>query len=109
MGSARALDLNASPDGRSRKTDIRAAMNAILYLLRTGCLWRCLPRDVFPLRSRVYNIFRKFQRVGVRDAIREQLHVTLRETRGRTASSTAAVIDSQSLKSAEKGAASTAR
>jgi transposase len=39
----------ASPGGRPRKTDMRAAMNAILYLLRTGCSWRCLPRDSFHL------------------------------------------------------------
>ena len=40
-------------------------MTAILYLLRTGCPWRYLPRDSFPPRSTVYNIFRKFQRDGV--------------------------------------------
>jgi putative transposase len=43
-------------------------MNAILCLLRTGCQWRYLPRDRFPLRSTVYNIFRKFQRDGVSEA-----------------------------------------
>ena len=43
--------------GRPRKTDMRAAMNAILYPLRTGCPWRYLPRDGFPPRSTVYNIF----------------------------------------------------
>jgi putative transposase len=48
---------------------MRAAMNAILYLLRTGCPWRYLPRDSFPPRSTVYNIFRKFQRDGVWEAI----------------------------------------
>src|SRR5262252_1097194 len=51
--------------GRPRKTNMRAAMNAILYLLRTGCPWRYLPRDSFPPRSTVYNIFRKFQRDGL--------------------------------------------
>lgn len=44
----------ARPGGRPRKTDMRAAMNAILYLLRTGCPWRYLPRDGFPPRSTVY-------------------------------------------------------
>src|ERR1700737_4734234 len=44
----------ASPGGRPRKTDMRAAMNAILYLLRTGCPWRYLPREGFPPRSTVY-------------------------------------------------------
>jgi hypothetical protein len=48
----------ASPGGRPRKTDMRAAMNAILYLLRTGCPWRYLPRDRFPPRSTVCNILR---------------------------------------------------
>src|SRR5467141_2397439 len=59
---------SARPGGRPRKTDMRAAMNAILYLLRTGCPWRYLPRDRFPPRSTVYNIFRKFQRDGVWEA-----------------------------------------
>ena len=52
----------AKPGGRPRKTDMRSAMNAILYLLRTGCPWRYLPPEVFPPRSTVYNIFRAFQR-----------------------------------------------
>jgi putative transposase len=55
--------------GRPRETDMRAAMNAILYLLRTGCPWRYLPRDGFPPRSTVYNIFHKFQREGTWGAI----------------------------------------
>ena len=99
----------ASPGGRPRKTNMRAAMNAIFYLLRTGCPWRYLPRDGFPPRSTVYNIFRKFQKEGVWDAIWEELHMTLREKLGRETSPTAAVIDSQSLKSAEKGAVLMAR
>ena len=95
----------AEPGGRPRKTDMRAAMNAILYLLRTGCPWRYLPRDGFPPRSTVYNIFRKFQRDGIWETIWAELHVALREQLGREAGPSAAVIDSQSLKSAEKGAA----
>lgn len=99
----------ARPGGRPRKTDMRAAMNAILYLLRTGCPWRYLPRDTFPPRSTVYNIFRKFQRDGVWEAIWAELHMALRERMGREASPSAAVLDSQSIKSAEKGAAKTTR
>jgi hypothetical protein len=60
VGAAGAADPWASPGGRPRKTDMRAAMNAILYLLRPGCPWRYLPRDSFPPRSTVYNIFRRF-------------------------------------------------
>jgi transposase len=48
---------------------MRQAMNAILYLLRTGCPWRYLPRDAFPPRSTVYNIFRRFQAEGRCEAI----------------------------------------
>jgi transposase len=87
----------ASPGGRPRKTDMRAAMNAILYLLRTGCPWRYLPRDSFPPRSTVYNIFRKFQRDGVWEAIWAELHMALRERMGREASASAAVLDGQSI------------
>ena len=99
----------ATPGGRPRKTDMRAAMNAILYLLRTGCPWRYLPRDGFPPRSTVYNIFRKFQRERVWEAIWAELHMSLRERMGREASPSAAVLDSQSVKSAEKGAAKTTK
>jgi putative transposase len=81
----------ASPGGRPRKTDMRAAMNAIFYLLRTGWPWRYLPRDSFPPRSTVYNIFRKFQRDGVWEAIWAELHMALRERMGREASPSAAV------------------
>ena len=95
----------AKTGGRPRQTDMRAAMNAIFYLLRTGCPWRYLPRDPFPARSTVYNIFRKFQREGVWERIWEELLVAVREQRGREASPTAAIIDSQSLKAAEKGGA----
>jgi putative transposase len=98
---------DATPGGRPRKTDMRTAMNAIFYLLRTGCPWRYLPRDGFPPRSTVYNIFRKFQRDGVWEAIWAELHMALRERLGREASPTAAVLDSQALKSVEKGAART--
>jgi len=93
----------AKPGGRPRKTDMRSAMNAIFYLLRTGCPWRYLPGGIFPPRSTVYNIFRAFQREGVWERIWEELRAALRERLGREASPSAGVIDSQSLKSAEKG------
>ena len=98
----------AKPGGRPRQTNMREALNAIFYLLRTGCPWRYLPRDRFPPRSTVYNIFRNFQKDGVWDAIWQRLHMDLREDMEREASPTAAIIDSQSLKSAEKGAVMTA-
>jgi transposase len=87
---------------------MRVAMNATLYLLRTGCPWRYLPRDSLPPRSTVYNMFRKFQRDDVWKAIWGEL-LALRERMGREVSPSSAVSDSQSIKSAEKGAVTTAR
>ena len=94
----------AKSGGRPRGTDMREAINAILYILRTGCPWRYLPRGGFPPRSTVYNIFHNFKHDGVWSAIWDSLHMDLRENLGREASPTAAVIDSQTVKSAEKGA-----
>jgi transposase len=71
---------------------------------RTGCPWRYLPRDGFPPRSTVYNIFHRFQAEGRWEAIWAELHMSLRERLGREASPSAAVLDSQTIKSAEKGA-----
>lgn len=78
--------------------------DAILYLLRTDCPWCYLPRDGFPPRSTVYNIFRKFQADGTWEAIWRGLHVVLREREGREASPSTAIIDSQTIKSAAKRA-----
>src|SRR3954470_7090780 len=80
--AAGANDPAGAAGGRPRKTDMRAARNATLYLLRTGCPWRYLPRNSFPPRSTVYNIFRKFQRDRVWEAIWAELHMALRETDG---------------------------
>ena len=93
----------ARPGGRPRKTDMRSAMNAIFYLLRTGCPWRYLPRCGFPARSTVYNIFRKFQADGTWGAIWDQLYPMLREREDREGSPSAGIIDSQTIKSTEKG------
>ena len=98
---------SAKPGGRPRQTNMREAINAIFYVLRTGCPWRYLPRGGFPPRSTVYNIFRNFQKDGVWEAIWQRLHMDLREDMEREASPTAAAVDSQSLKSAEKGVAVT--
>src|SRR6202161_3244840 len=90
----------AKSGGRPRTTEMCAAMNAIFYLLRTGCPWRYLPRGPFPPRSTVY---RQFRRDGVWERIWEELHMALREALDREASPTAAILDSQSLKAAERG------
>jgi transposase len=72
----------ASPGGRPGKTDMRVAMNAIPYLLRTGCPWRYLPRDSFPPRSTVNNIFCKFRRGGVSVAIWAEPHMAFARANG---------------------------
>ena len=93
----------ASTGGRLRKTDMREAMDAILFVLRTGCTWRTLDEPCFPPRSTVYNIFRKFQKDGSWEKIWRQLRGMLRQELGREESPTAGIMDSQTLKSAEKG------
>ena len=92
----------AKRGGRRRKTDMRQTFNAVMYLLSTGCQWRYLPKD-FPPRSTVHNYFVWWQCDRVLDRIHHALYVECREQAEREASPTAAIIDSQSVKSAEKG------
>ena len=83
----------ATPGGRPRKTDMRAAMNALFYLLPAGCPWRYLLGARFALRPTVYNIFREFQREGAWEQIWAGLHIARRENGGREASPTAGHAD----------------
>ncbi len=94
----------AQRGGRPRKTDMREVMNAVRYVLRTGCQWRQLPKDFLP-RSTVYNYFWEWTRYGVLDRIHHELLMACREAEGREASPTAAVIDTQAVKATEKGGA----
>ena len=91
--------------GRRRETNMRAALNAVMYVLSTGCQWRYLPKDL-PPRSTVYRYFRDWEIDGVLDRIHDALYEKCRAQAEREASPTAAIIDSQSVKSAEKGGAS---
>jgi transposase len=77
-------------------------MNAVRYVLRTGCQWRQLPKD-FPPRSTVYGYFWEWSRYGALDRIHHVLLVACREAEGREASPTAAIIDTQAAKATEKG------
>jgi transposase len=92
----------AQRGGRPRSTDMREVMNAVRYVLRTGCQWRQLPKD-FPPRSTVYSYFWEWTRYGVLDRIHHALLVACREAEGREASPTAAIIDTQAVKATEKG------
>ena len=81
---------------------MREALNAIMYVLSTGCQWRYLPKD-FPPRSTVYRHFWNWGIDGALDRIHDALYEKCRAQAEREASPTAAIIDSQSVKSAEKG------
>ena len=90
------------PLGRPRETDLREVFNAIQYVLATGCQWRALPRD-FPPHSTVINYFYRWQGDGVFDRMMDALRELARAEAGRRAEPTAAIIDSQSVKTTESG------
>ena len=88
--------------GGKRTADMREVVNGLLYVLSTGCQWRAIPKDL-PPKSTVHGYFDLWTYDGTVDRIHHELYVECREAEGREASPTAAVIDSQSVKSAEKG------
>ena len=92
----------AKPGGRPREVSMREVVDAIMYLLRTGCAWRLLPHD-FPKWNLVYHYFWRFRREDVWQDIHDLLRDELRVKEGREVSPSAAVIDSQSVKTTEKG------
>ena len=92
----------AKRGGRRRSTDLREVLNAILYLIRTGCPWDMLPKE-FPPKSTVYDYFRRFWRDGIWHRIWMILLMQAREQAGKEASPTAGVVDSQSVKTTESG------
>lgn len=93
------------PGKRARTVIIREVVNAILYILSTGCQWRLLPKDL-PPRSTVHEYLMLWEYDGTLERIHHALFVMVRELAGKEASPTAAVIDSQSVKAAERGGAS---
>jgi transposase len=90
------------PVGRPRVANLREVVNAILYMVSTGCQWRMLPKD-FPPFTTVQNYFYAWRDMGVLRAINNTLVMAAREQEGREASPTAGVIDSQSVKTTESG------
>jgi transposase len=90
------------PGGGKRTVNMREVVNGLMYLLSTGCQWRAIPKDL-PPRSTVYDYFDLWTYDGTLVRIHHALYVRCREQEQREASPTAAIIDSQSVKSAEKG------
>ena len=90
------------PGGRPVKYPRREVVNAIRYVLRTGCSWRMLPHDLPPWRT-AFHYFRTWRRDGTWQRAHDTLRSLTRQSEGRRASPSAAIIDSQSVKTAEKG------
>jgi transposase len=83
-------------------SSVREVMNGIMYILSTGCQWRAIPKDL-PPRSTLFDYLDLWSYDGTLDRIHHALYVACREHGEREASPTAAIVDSQSVKSAEKG------
>ena len=92
----------AKRGGRKRQVNMREVVNGLMYILSTGCQWRALPKDL-PPRSTVYDYFDLWSYDGTLKRIHHALYEACREQEQRETSPTAAIIDSQSVKSAEKG------
>lgn len=90
----------AKTGGRPRKVDMREILNSIFYVLRTGCSWRQLPHDLPPWPT-VYTYFRRWKGDGTWERLNEVLRSQLRQAEERNAQPSAAILDSQSVKTTE--------
>ena len=94
----------AKPGGRPRTTDMRRLLDGLFYLVRTGCQWRHLPPPpAFPPWRTIYEYMRAFTSAGVWESIRHHLVMMLREREGKEPSPSATIVDTQSVKTTEKG------
>lgn len=92
----------AKTGGGKRRVHMREIVNGIMYVLSTGCQWRAVPKDL-PPRSTLFDYLSLWNRNGTVARMHDALYVRCREKMGREVSPTACVMDSQSVKSAEKG------
>jgi transposase len=80
-------------------TNLRVLVNALLYVVKAGCSWRLLPKT-FPPYQTVYHVFAAWSRDGIMASIHDRLRAHARESAGRRSRATAAIIDSQTVRSA---------
>ncbi len=92
----------AKRGGRKREVNVREILNAILYVLSTGCRWKALPKDL-PPKSTAHWYRMLWDWDGTLERIHHALYVAVREPEGRAAGPTAAIVDGQSAKGAPKG------
>jgi len=88
--------------GRPRTTDMREMLNAVIYVVKSGCDWRMLPHD-FPDWHIVYHYFTRWKKDDTWKNIHDTLRGKIRKKTGKKEQPTAGIIDSQSVKTAEKG------
>lgn len=88
--------------GRPRRMDLRAVVDAILYLLRTGCQWRLIPSD-FPPWDTVWWYFRRWRLEGAWARVHRALHHAARLAKGQNLEPAVVIMDSQSVKTTESG------
>jgi putative transposase len=88
--------------GRPRNHLMREIVNAILYRLKNGCVWEDLPHD-FPPHTTVYDYFHDWSRDGTWQQIHDKLRNRVRQKAGKRIQPSAAIIDSQSVKTGKKG------
>ena len=92
----------AKTGGRKRSTDMRLVLNAVFYIIRTGCQWRYLPRE-YPPWETVYGYLWRWRKDGTWLRIHDRLRGDVREQEGRNRQPSAAIIDSQTVKTTDRG------
>jgi putative transposase len=98
---------SAKPGGRPRSVNMRQVLNALFYLSRTGCAWRMLPKD-YPPKDTVYYYFKAFRKDGTWERIHDLIRKRVRMKDGKLLRPSAAIVDSQSVKTTDKRGAAAA-